>query len=178
MNDIILTDEQYKSLPYKGTSVPRAKTYGEIIGLLESHDIHDYQYLKVKGQEILSFPIIVKRRDVEQGFVVKLSVPKLFYPVKKGRSKYAESTLTYLENESWRIFWWHLKSKLEAIEYGISTELKEFMYDITYSLTNEHGEKQDVSIGETMFDNIQRLPELVYIKHERMLEGKEVLGEE
>ena len=170
MSEIVLTPEQYKTLPYKNTSVSRAKTYGEIIGLLETHGIQDYQYIKVKGAEVLSFPIKIKRRDVEQGFIVKLSVPKLYYPIKKGR--YGPATLTYLENESWRIFWWHLKSKLEAIEYGISTELREFMYNITYSLTDNLGERYEVMLGETVLENLERLPKLAYTRTEKMIEYK------
>ena len=160
MTKIFLTEDQYRSLPYKKTPVSRAKTYGEIIGLLESHSIHDYQFLKVRGEEVLGFPIRVKRQDVEQGFIVKLTVPQLFYPVPQGKGKYAKKTMTYLESESWRVFWWYLKSKLEAIEYGISTELKEFMYDITYSLTDRDGGKRDVSLGDTVLENLEQLPKL------------------
>ncbi len=173
MSEIVLTDEQYKSLPYAHTTIPRSKTYGEIIGLLEAHHIPDYQFTKVQGREVLSFPIRVKRRDVEQGFVVKMTVPKLLYPVSKGR--YGPKTMTYLENVSWRVFWWHIKSKLEAIEYGISDELREFMYNITYSLTDQEGQKKEVTLGEEVLDNLEQLPKLSPIaRNERMLEHKEV----
>ena len=161
MTDIYLTDEQYKKLPYKGTVVPRSRTYGEIIGLLEAHNITDYQYLKVQGQEMFSFPITVKRHDVEQGFLIKMEVPKLYYEMTIGRGYHAKKTMKYLENESWRIFWWYLKSKLEAIEFGISDEFKEFLYNITYSLPDHQGQRRDILLGEELSNNLEQLPKLI-----------------
>ena len=160
MVEIVLTEKQYKSLPYKDTSVSRAKTYGEIIGLLEEHGIHDYQYLRVQGEEVLSFPLKIMRNGVELGFVVKLSVPKLMYLMTLGRGYNAKKTMTYLEDTSWRVFWWYLKSKLEAIEYGISDEFKEFMYNITYKLPD----KREVNLGQEVINNLEQLPKISYNK--------------
>lgn len=154
--DITLTKEQYAKLPYKGTAINRGKTYGEIIGLLENHGIHDYQWTKFQGTEVLAFPLKIKRRDVEVGFMVKLTVPKLMFPIAKGKGYNKVKTLTYLENESWRIFWWHLKSKLEAIEFGISDEVKEFMYNIAHALPDG----REISLGEMIRDNLQQLDKL------------------
>lgn len=134
MSVINLSEEQFKKLPYKTSTVTQGKTYGEIIGLLRDHGIMDYQFTTVKGVDTLAFPLKVKYKDMEKQFMVKLTVPKLYYPIKTGRGYNATETVTYLEKESWRIFWWHLKSKLEAIEFGISDEIHEFMYNITYTL--------------------------------------------
>ena len=161
MSEITLTDKQWAALPYKNTTVSRGKTLGEITGMLEDHDIHDYQWTKFQGQDMLSFPLTIKRRDVELGFVVKLTVPRIHYNIKKGKGKYAPRTLTYLENISWRIFWWYLKAKLEAIEYGISDEVKEFMYNITYSLPDARtGQTVDIKMGEVLLDNLEQLGKL------------------
>jgi len=160
MVEIVLTDKQYKNLPYKDTSIPRSKTYGDILGLLGGHDIQDYKFLRVGGNEVLSFPLRIKRGDVTQTFEIKLSVPKLMYPVKLGRGTYAKKTMTYLENVSWRVFWWHLKSKFEAIEYGISDEIREFMYNITYSLEDGEGNKREVVVGDEIIKNLEQLPRL------------------
>lgn len=156
MSEIFLTDEQYKRLPYKGTEISRAKTYGEIVGLLESHGIKDYQITKFQGTDIFAFPLTIKRKDVEVKFMVKLNVPKLMYPLPQGKGKYSPKTMTYLENVSWRIFWWHLKSKLEAIEFGISDEVKEFMYNITYALPNG----REVTLGDEIIENANQLSKL------------------
>lgn len=156
MTEIFLTDEQWKRLPYKSTTIIRGKTFGEIIGLLESHGISDYQWTKYQGTDQLAFPLKINRDDVEQSFMVKLTVPKLYYPKRVGRGRSAPKTMTYLENVSWRIFWWHLKSKLEAIEYGISDEVQEFMYHINYALPDG----TEVNLGRALIENVENLNKL------------------
>ena len=160
MAEITLTKEQYARLPYKGTDITRGKTYGEVIGLLEQHGIKDYQFTKFQGTDVLAFPLKIKRRDVELGFMVKLTVPRLMYPIYAGRGR-REKKITYLENESWRIFWWHLKSKLEAIEFGISDEVREFMYNIAHTLPDG----REVSLGDMVTENLQQLDKLAIEDH-------------
>ncbi len=156
MSEIYLTDAQWKRLPYKTTTISRGKTYGKIIKLLETHGISDYQWTRYQGIDQLAFPIKIERQDVEQGFVVKLTVPKLYYPKRIGRGRSKPKTMTYLENVSWRIFWWHLKAKLEAIEFGISDEVKEFMYNINYTLPDG----SEVNLGQALIENVENLNKL------------------
>lgn len=162
MTEIELTKKQYDRLPYKTTTITKGRTYGEIIGMLETHGIKDYQFTKFEDSNQLAFPLTIHRKGIDQKFLVKLTVPRLMYLKRVGRGR-TEKTLTYLENVSWRIFWWHLKSKLEAIEYGISDEIKEFMYDIHYSL--EDG--SEVSLGQTLIDNAENLSKLGALEDKR-----------
>lgn len=168
MNEITLTDEQFNKLPYKTTKVSRAKTYGEIIGLLEEHGIKDYQWTRYQDTDQLAFPLKIKRIDVEMGFLVRLTVPRLMYPLRVGKGRSAPKRLTYLESISWRVFWWHLKSKLEAIEYGISDEVKEFMYNIHYALPSG----KEVGLGEIIMENVQQLDKLVALEDRRVVEAE------
>ena len=108
---------------------------------------------------------------MEQRFLVKLTVPRLMYPKKNGR--YGPTTMTYLENVSWRIFWWHLKSKLEAIEFGISDEVREFMYNIHYKLPDG----TEVSLGETIIENAENLSKLTALEDKRRQVESEVIEE-
>ena len=168
MSKIYLTKEQYEALPYKTTKVARGRTYGEVVGMLETHGIHDYRWTKISGVEILEFPLKVIRNEVEYPFTVKLTVPKLMYSMKKGRGKNAPKTMTYLENISWRIFYWYLKSRLDAIKYGISDELREFMYNVTYALTDEHGNMtQEISLGQAILENVDNLSKLTALEDNR-----------
>lgn len=153
MTDIILTKEQFSRLPYRDTEINRAKSYGEIIGLLEGHGIRDYQFTKYQGTDVLAFPVKVRRGEVDYSLMVKLTVPRLMYYKAKGRGK---PDLTYLEKESWRIFWWFLKSKLEAIEFGISDEVREFMANISHALPDG----REVNLGEMVLGNMDRLDKL------------------
>jgi len=140
VTEIYLTREQWAKLPYKNTVISRAKTYGDIIGLLEGHGIKDYRWTRYQGQDVLEFPLVVKRGDVERGFMVRLTVPKLYYNKRLSRAKNAPKKQVYLENVSWRIFWWYLKSKLEAIQYGISDEIREPASNLGGGCFGAHGQ--------------------------------------
>lgn len=164
IKEITLTKEQLESLPYKSTEVSKGKTYGEIIGLLETHGIKDYQWTKYQGVDVLSFPFQVKNKDVIRKFLVKLTVPRISAPKRtnKGRGR-GPTTITYLEDVSWRIFWWYLKAKLEAVEFGISDEFREFMPDII----NKLGDDREVSLKDLILDNADRLDGLAQIEDRR-----------
>lgn len=167
-SEIYLTDEQWKRLPYKTTIISKGKTYGEIIGLLETHGISDYQWTRLQGTDQLAFPINIKRQDIEQSFLVKLTVPRLFYPKRHGRGRSAPKTMTYLENVSWRVFWWHFKSKLEAIEFGISDEVREFMYNINYALPDG----TEVNLGQVLVDNVENLSKIAALEDRTSVEAE------
>lgn len=98
---------------------------------------------------------------MERNFVVKLTVPHLMYPVAVGKGRNAPRRLTYLENVSWRVFWWFLKSKLEAVQYGISDEFREFMPNIIHLLPeDQEGVRREMSLGDLILeraDNLSRL---------------------
>ena len=165
MVEIELTKKQYDRLPYKTTTITKGRTYGEIIGMLETHGIKDYQFTKFEDSNQLAFPLTINRKGVDQKFLVKLTVPRLMYLKSTGRGRSQPKRLMYLENVSWRIFWWHLKSKLEAIEYGISDEVKEFMYNIHYAL--EDGSISELSLGETIVENASNLNKLHSLEDKR-----------
>ena len=167
MAEIELTKKQYDRLPYKTTTITKGRTYGEIIGMLETHGIKDYQFTKFEDTNQLAFPLTIHRKGMDQKFLVKLTVPRLMYLKSIGRGRQPKK-LIYLENVSWRIFWWHLKSKLEAIEYGISDEIQEFMYNIHYSL--EDG--TEVSLGQTLIDNAENLSKLSALEDKREVEAE------
>ncbi len=156
MSEIYLTEKQWSRLPYKTTKIDRNRTYLEIIKLLETHGISDYQWTRYQGMDRLAFPIKIERQDVDQGFMVKLTVPRLMYNKRKTGGAYAKKTMTYLEKESWRIFWWYLKSKLEAIEFGISDTVREFMYNINYALPDG----TEINLGRTLIENVENLNKL------------------
>lgn len=166
MTEIYLTDDQYGRLPYRTTTISRAKTYGDIIGLLESHGIKDYQWTRYQGLDQLAFPLTIKRQDLDQQFMIKMVVPKLMYSIRLGRGRNSPKKMTYLENVSWRIFWWYLKSKLEAIEYGISDEAREFLYNIHYALPNG----REIGIGDMIMENVKQLDKLA-LKDRRIIDA-------
>ena len=166
MTVIELTKAQYDRLPYKTTIIAKGKTYGDIIGLLESHGISDYQWTRLGETDQLAFPLKIERKGVDQTFLVKMMVPRLMYPKSVGRGRGAPKKVVYLENVSWRIFWWYLKSKLEAIEFGISDQVREFMYNIHYSLTDG----TERSLGDILLENAEQLSKLGALEDKRGIE--------
>lgn len=129
---LVLPVEKYRQMPYYDTDVSKAKTFGEIVGLLEAYGIHDYDWKKRKAvppftvaDEALEFPLDYKRADGSNASVlVHIDVPQIYKENKKGESEYMEKT-------SWRLFWWFMKARLEAAFYGISSLEREFLYLIT-----------------------------------------------
>jgi len=166
MTEIHLTKEQWNTLPYKNTTISKGKTYGEIIGLLETHEIKDYQWTRFQETDQLAFPITIERNGAEISFLVKLTVPKLYYLKRVGRGRNSPKKNVYLEEVSWRIFWWHLKSKLEAIKYGISDEIREFMYNINYQLPDGN----EINLGQILIDNAENLNKLAALEDRTVVE--------
>lgn len=165
--EIFLTKDQFDKLPYKSTTVKKQRTYGQIIGLLAEHGIEDYQFTKYLGTELLSFPITVNRNEANYTFTVKMTVPRLHTKRPTGRGRNAPQEMVYLEDQSWRIFHWYLKSKLEAIEYGISDTVKEFMYHINYQLPDG----REISLGQTLIDNVDNVTKLAALEDKKPVEA-------
>ena len=66
MPDIELTKKQYDRLPYKTTTITKGRTYGEIIRMLETHGIKDYQFTKIEDINQLAFPLTIHRKGIDQ----------------------------------------------------------------------------------------------------------------
>jgi hypothetical protein len=158
MKEITLTKEQYEHLPYKNTKLNKDDSFGDIVGLLRKHGIR--KYFMDEDEEAFSFILTVKYRDMERQFPVKVTVPHLLYPKKvNSRSKNSPEKLTYLENESWRVAWWYLKAKLDAIMYGISDDFREFMPNIYHVLPD----KTEVNLSDIIL-NAKKLNDFIQIE--------------
>jgi len=162
MKEITLTQEQYDRLPYRTTMKSKDATFGEIIGLLRGHGVR--KYFMDEDTETLSFGYKVQQKDMTREFLVKLTVPHLMvYKKVNPRSRSSGQTLVYLEKESWRTLWWYLKSKLEAIEFGISDDLKEFIPNIYYQLDKNGPE---INLADTIIENADQIVRMKAITDE------------
>jgi hypothetical protein len=134
---LVLSTEEFRRMPYNGSEVTRAKTFGEIIGLLEAYRIEGYDWKRRKpvppfkvAEEALEFPLEYKKADGSNiNVIVHIDVPQI-YEEKKDRYT-QKTTQEYKESCSWRLFWWYMKARLEAAFYGISSLEQEFLYQIT-----------------------------------------------
>ena len=124
------------TVPYSDTSVPASKTRGDIDALLKRMGTIAIQWTEtpasIRGKECPILQFAVKRvlNGVEQKFVVRLQAPLL--EITKGRG-YAKKTMPNL-NASMRLLYWYVKSKAEAMEYGLEDFVESFMSRILVSL--------------------------------------------
>ena len=124
------------TVPYSDTSVPAAKTRSDIDALLKKMGAIAIQWTEtpgsIQGKEcpILQFAVNRVLNGVEQRFVVRLQAPLL--EITKGRG-YAKKSMPNL-NASMRLLYWYVKSKAEAMEYGLEDFVESFMSRILVSL--------------------------------------------
>ncbi len=139
--------------PYVSTSVDFKKTQLQITRLLEKY-----------GCEAVQWTTIFKTPQIELRFVLeteiegarkKLSIeikPPIF--AKRDRSgKYVANL-----NQSLRLLFWYLKTKLEAISFGLVTIENEFLYNIVFQLPDgTRGTVGNAIIGQL---NTEKVPKL------------------
>jgi hypothetical protein len=124
--------------PYSGTTVPAYKTKDEIYQLLIKVGAIAIQWTdtteSIQGRScpILQFAIERTLHGVEQKFIVRLQGPLLEVEKGRGYQKYKEPNI----NASMRLLFWYVKSKAEAIEYGLEDVVEAFLPRIMLRLTD------------------------------------------
>lgn len=152
-----------KKPPYAGTQVDAYNSQVKITKLLESFGIEGVQWTTLfrEGKVELRFPIETEIDGVKKNFMVKLQPPSLkekhrTYDPVKGRHVVEEAPNW---SQSMRLLYWYVKSKIEAIAYGLVSAEEEFLSDIVYALPDG----QESTIGK--------------IITKKVVEGRLALGE-
>jgi len=144
MSELVLTSKEFRKMPYNTTKVSVKETQIAIANLLKEYGVENKAWITEHGKETLIFQITVQVGNVERTLAFK------FQPVMI-RVNYPRKRKKLEEKASWRIFYWYLKSKLEAIKYGLISIERELMANIIYS-----GQLQDArTIGDVMTEIIQ-----------------------
>lgn len=146
-------------LPYYNTTISQEQTKAEMEKLLKDHGIKDIQWTTYKGQTELKFLHRIQIKGVEReiGFVFR--PPIILIPRRQYDSKFNRYVKVNVPHDamSYRLLWWYLKAKLEAVEYGLETVEKEFMSHILVSLPDG----SQSTIGENfigVIDSANALP--------------------
>jgi hypothetical protein len=114
-------------MPYYRTSVSAERTKAEIISLLEKYGIESHQWTKLEGKETLKFIM----DTVVQGTQIKQAV--LFeIPTIKALTGQRNKIVEVPQSQSYRIFFYALKSLLESTKFGLLKKEDLFM---SYTLT-------------------------------------------
>lgn len=91
---------------------------------------------------VLEFVIDIEVKGVKRTLGFRMTAPMLSMK-KKGIT-------SHNINASYRLLWWYLKAKIEAVSYGLETLEKEFLSQIMTSLPDG----RTVTVGETASDFI------------------------
>lgn len=157
---VTLTYNVNKDPPYKDTKVPLERTKAEIEILLKMYGVKGIRWTTLEGQDdTLEFLVESTVRGVKKQFAIAVKPPMI--PIKKrvrtsGGWKNAE---TRNPNQEYRLLFYWIKSKIEAITWGLTTVEQEFLSQITTSLPDG----RVTSIGEIVADlmvndNLNALP--------------------
>ena len=168
--------KQAMKLPYGNTTVSAERSKAEIEKLLKENEIQDIAWITVQGKTTLSFRYYVEVKGVQKGIVFQFSPPQIFVTKRTYNPKINRyEKLTFLnEPVSYRLLWWYLKAKLEAVKFGLESLEKEFMSQILLSLP-----QGDTTMGEVVKKAIEtgRLEQIALpeqVEERKIVESKEV----
>lgn len=103
---------------YKATSVHWGKSQANISKLLETNGIQDTRFTFLQSRSELicefNFPTVLEKKDVNIGVRITLPIPQ---------SKNPEQS----KNQIHRALFYYLKSKFEALNFGLVEFTQEFM---------------------------------------------------
>jgi hypothetical protein len=121
---------------YSNTKIAPETTKAEIEKLLKIHGIKDIQWTTYKGQTKLQFLHRVTVKGIEKEIAFGFIPPTILKSVRQYNLKLNRYEKINVNNEpqAFRLLFWYLKVKFEAIENGLETVEKEFMSHILLSL--------------------------------------------
>ncbi len=118
-----------KRAPYQNTSVDFQKSQQQITRLLETYGCEGVQWTTVfkPPQVEVKFVLETEINGLRKKLAIKMKPPVF---AKRLRSGKHVANL----NQSLRLLYWYLKTKLEAISFGLVSVEHEFLSDIVYRL--------------------------------------------
>jgi hypothetical protein len=142
--------------PYMDTTVPYERTKAEIEILLKSYGIKNIRWTTLEGQDdTLEFIIEAQVQGVKKQLGVAVKPPHIILK-KKLHGKLVD---TENINQEYRLLFHWIKSKIEAVVWGLSTIEKEFLSEVLMRLPNgEQSTVGDVVVNLMSKDTLQSLP--------------------
>lgn len=143
--------------PYMDTTVPYERTKAEIEILLKSYGVKGIRWTSMEGMDdTLEFIVEAEIRGVKKQIGIAVRPPHI-YIKKRVSGKGIVNTENI--NQEYRLLFHWIKSKIEAVVWGLSTIEKEFLSEVTMKLPNG----QSTTVGEIVLglvskDQLQSLP--------------------
>jgi hypothetical protein len=131
------------------TEVPYERTKAEIEVLLKSYGVKGIRWTSLEGQDdVLEFIIEAEVRGVKKQLGIAVKPPHIFIK-KKIRGQLAN---TENINQEYRLLFHWIKSKIEAVVWGLSTIEKEFLSEVRLKLPGG----RETTVGEVVIDLMGR----------------------
>lgn len=125
--------------PYTGTQVAPERTKAEIEMMLRKYGAEGIQWTDTRDggswRSVLRFLVEVEVQGVRKKIGIEVSPPAVSMRKRMG----GRVVNTDATPQAMRILYWWLKSKLEAVSYGMDSAEREFMSHILYSLPGKGG---------------------------------------
>ena len=159
--------------PYMDTTVPYERTKAEIEILLKSYGIKNIRWTTLEGQDdTLEFIIEAEVQGIKKQLGVAVKPPHIVIK-KKLHGKLVD---TENINQEYRLLFHWIKSKIEAVVWGLSTIEKEFLSEILMKLPNgQQSTVGDVVVDLMSKDTLQSLP--FYSSRQSELTGRVIDAE-
>lgn len=129
-----------KKPPYDRTEINVNKTQMEIQQLLLEYGAEGIQWVVFRdGLPKLAFIIEANINGASKKVGVQIDPPLI-----------QRQNKTYNYEQSMRLLYWYVKSKLEAVAYGVKTFEKEFLDDLIYRLPDG----REVKVGDMILKQV------------------------
>ena len=142
--------------PYIDTQVPYERTKAEIEILLKSYGVKGIRWTSLEGQDdVLEFIIEAEVQCVKKQLGIAVKPPHIYIKKKlHGQLVNSENI-----NQEYRLLFHWIKSKIEAVVWGLSTIEKEFLSEVRLRLPDG----RETTVGEVVIDlmghnNLNSLP--------------------
>lgn len=134
--------------PYRDTNISVESSKAQIGKLLKDYGVEGTQWTTYKGEEDLKFIVSADIRGVHKEIMIQVKPPQIMV---RRRIKGQGMVHTRNEKQEYRLLFWWLKSKIEAVVWGLSTIEKEFLSQVTVALPDGQ-----TTIGDIMVEYIHR----------------------
>lgn len=131
-----------KKPPYDRTEIDIIKSQNDIQKLLLEYGAEGIQWIIFRDDlPRLAFIIEANINGTRKKVGVQIDAPII-------RPKNSPQGINY--KQSMRVMYWYVKSKLEAVAYGVKTFEKEFLDDIVYRLPDG----REVKVGDMILKQV------------------------
>ncbi len=144
-----------KKAPYRDTSISPESSRAHIDKLLKDYGVEGLQWTSYKGEEDLKFIVKADVQGVHREIMIQVRPPQIMV---RRRTKSQGIINTRNTKQEYRLLFWWLKSKIEAVVWGLSTIEREFLSQVTVALPGGPSTVGDIMEGYIVNRQLASLP--------------------